>query len=131
MRLLHFFIFIMCLVVISSCKKSDKQRNAIEGKWEMVMVTGGIGGVHLTGADLPYTQTYIFDNNGTFTWVFDAKTRTGHYTLGKDKLSGTTTEIDIVNLDAGVDYQYSFSHDTLVLNAYDHTDITYEWFVRR
>jgi hypothetical protein len=130
MKNLTLLVAAIALFCIASCKKKDNAKHVIEGKWEMVLVTGGIGGVHLSGPDLPYTQTYTFDSKGTFTWVFDAKARTGQYTLGIERLS-TGDEIDIVSLGGGVDYQYSFRHDTLVLNAYDHTDITYEWFVRR
>lgn len=131
MRLLSLILSFAALSQLVSCKKSDSKNTKIEGKWEMVMVTGGIGGVRLFGADLPYTQSYTFDSKGAYTWMFDAKPRSGKYTVGKDKLDGTGTEIDIVSLGGGVDYQYSFHHDTLVLNAYDRTDITYEWFVRR
>jgi len=129
MKNLTLFVAAIALLFIASCKKKDNSKHGIEGKWEMVLVTGGIGGVRLSGPDLPYTQSYTFDK-GTFTWVFDAKARTGKYTLGKDRL-GSGTEIDVVSLGGGVDYQYSFRHDTLVLNAYDLTDIMYEWYVRR
>jgi len=130
MKNLTLLVAAIASLFITSCKKKDNSKHGIEGKWEMVLVTGGIGSVHLSGADLPYTQSYTFDK-GSYTWVFDAKARTGQYTLGKENLNGTGKEIDVVSLGGGVDYQYSFRHDTLVLNPYYQGDITYEWFVRR
>lgn len=133
MRSLSLILVISMLLNAASCKKNNDTSGTptLQGSWKLVLMTGGIGGVHITAANWGHTRSYTFLADGAYTTTQDAKTSGGTYTTGKDILKGANTEINVVTLDGSEKFEYSFAHDTLILNRYDISDIMYDWYVRQ
>lgn len=63
---------ILIFAIVSCSKKSEETfENKINGKWELVRMTGSFENTETAGADMEWNETYTFNANGTF-----AKTRT-------------------------------------------------------
>lgn len=116
----------------SSCsrKGTTPSGSSITGTWKLVLMTGGIGSVHLTADQWGHTRSYDLHADGTYIKREDGKPAKGTYSLGTETQKRTNTVIDIVTLDGSEKYTYSFAHDTLTLSMYGISDPMYDWYVK-
>jgi len=117
----------------SSCgnKGTTPSGTSFTGTWKLVLMTGGIGSVHLTADQWGHTRSYKIQQGGTYTRTEDGKSTTGKYSLGQETQKGTNTVINAVTLDGTEKFSYSFAHDTLILSMYGITDPMYDWYVKQ
>ncbi len=113
-----------------SCKKDPpKPVNKFTGKWEMVLVTGGIAGIHMTPAQFGHTAGITFYHDSTVSVVRDGSLATGTYTTNIDSQNLYHKTLIKFRTDGSV-YEYQFLHDTLTLYPYGLMDGFTEWYVR-
>lgn len=116
----------------SSCKKNggETTETTITGTWKLVLMTGGIGSVHITADQWGHSRSYELHADGTYTKRQDGKPTSGKYTLGEETQRGTNDKVNTVILDGTEKFSYSFAHDTLVLSMYGISDPMYDWYVK-
>jgi len=114
-----------------SCKKDDKSsinNSQLTGSWKLVLITGGIGGIHETAAQWGHTESYIFKPDATFTHTVDSTTTNfAAYTLTSDAIHHSD------GLSVGGQYLFNvdFTHDTLLVWNIGISDYTTNWYVRQ
>ena len=120
------------LLNASSCSKNDATPggNSVTGTWKLVLMTGGIGSVHITADQWGHTRSYELHTDGTYTRLEDGKPTNGKYSTGQETQKGTNTVINTVTLNGTEKYSYSFAHDTLILSMYGISDPMYDWYVK-
>jgi len=122
------------LLLGTSCKKDKNTKpanQAITGKWTLVLITGGFGGIHQTATEWGHSRSFTFNEDHSYTSLFDSNTTTGNYVVSKVFVPGAATPTDIITLNTTDPYSYSFAHDTLVMSMYNISDATNDWYIRQ
>ncbi len=116
----------------SSCRKEKNANEPIIGKWKLVRMTGGIGGIDITADQWGHSQSYAFNTEQTYALTMDSKINKGRYALSTGTSAYNQKPVYYVTLDGGPQrIQYEFAHDTLVLSADGISDVMYEWYVKQ
>ena len=122
------------LTLFAACKKSKLEtdvRNRVQGKWKLVRITGGIGGLDLSADAWGHTQSYEFKSSGICKYTFDGATTKTTYTVFRALSNTSGADADFVTIaKSKMTYEVSFAHDTLVMAMDAAVDGTSEWYVR-
>jgi len=130
-------ITILSAICLMACSKSANitphptliinNQNLI-GKWQLVLVTGGLAGIHETAAQWGHTESFTFTANNTISHSLDtALNDLGNYYLINDSLyAGKDVYIDSVYFNT----LYA-AHDTLVMANARILDGTSSWYIRQ
>jgi len=126
-------LIVPMLLNASSCKKNKETSqppasNTVVGKWKLVLITGGIGGIHMTADECGHSKSMLLNTDETYSFIEDGKVNKGKYKTGTDKVGNNT--IDIIAFNGTDNMQYTWTHDTLVLNMYNMSDVMFDWYVR-
>jgi hypothetical protein len=117
----------------AGCRKDDinKQNAAtLEGKWHLVLMTGGFGGIHMTAVEWGHTQSYEFKSQGNCTYMLDGNATDMKYALSTGTSYTRNGDATFVTLSNGLLLEYRFERDTLVLAGNVAADAMSEWYVR-
>ena len=107
-------ISILLAITLLSCSKDDSYNNAIVGKWNWVLTTGGFAGVHETPASTKQIWSYEFRSNNTYTLLRnDTIAASGNFTLSSTDANGLKT--NIINMENSMIQSYIIQRDTLIL----------------
>jgi hypothetical protein len=122
-------------LLAGSCHKPQTPvitASSLTGRWNMVLVTGGIAGIRMTAAQYGQERTYEFFENGRCTITTNGdKARTSYSTnVVADPMSGRPINY-LYLANSTSHYTYTFTHDTLLLDMGSMVDGFTEWYVRR
>lgn len=123
---------LLSLTAISACKK-DKQtvNNGIVGNWELVLLTGGLMGIHQTATEWGHSQSYMFLPNGRCVHSFDGKSMSSIYSTREDATTYNPYKNQVLEIKGEDQMTYQFRRDTLILGRNIATDGLSEWYVRK
>ncbi len=127
------FIALSLLVTVNySCKKHTPTTThpGLTGKWQFVLMTGGIANVHLTEKQWGHTKSYIFAEKSKCTLTMDNDATVTTYKTYLDTSYSTGGQANFVEIGNGTKYEYSFRHDTLLLADDIRVDGMTEWYVK-
>lgn len=126
-------LLLAALTMCTACKKGKidtDAKNAIQGKWNLVRITGGLAGLDMSAAQWGHTQSYEFKSNYKCNYTYDGNTTATTYTLYKAPSYTENAAGDFVTIASNkMTYEYSFAHDTLVMSMDVRVDGTVEWYV--
>lgn len=125
-------IALLSLVTFSCKKDKTKPKNAFVGRWDMVWVTGGIAGIHMTPKEFGHTKSYTFYIDSTCTIMEDSVIANTVYStnIGTPYYYHLGTKYMIFR-NTGTVYEYSFAHDTLKFYPAGLMDGFTEWYVKQ
>jgi hypothetical protein len=127
-------LLIATLFLATSCRKdkvSKQEASAIEGKWQLVLITGGFAGLHMTAAEWGHTQSYEFRSPNKCTYIYDGSVVKTKYSLSTGISYSTGKDGTFVSVRSNGMYEYSFVGDTLILAMNVAADGTSEWYVKQ
>ena len=119
------------LMATLACKKDKKSSNAnLIGKWNLVLTTGGLAGLHVTPAQTGHTKSYVFEANNFCTIINDGRSGTSSYYVKNEYSQTYQKNVDMLYLGNTDKQQIDYAHDTLVLSYDIALDGTSDWFVK-
>jgi hypothetical protein len=126
------FLILILAIVAVSCKK-DKQvgtinNNTIIGKWDLVLVTGGIANIHETAAQSGHHASVTFKPDQSCVFTYDTNITTHKtYTLVPNNISHQLNDLYI---DGVYGLTLSYVNDTLGMSNKNISDATADWYVK-
>ena len=122
-------------LLAGGCRKTEVPTpvpGSLSGRWEMVLVTGGIAGIRMTADQYGQHQTYQFYNNGRCIITTNGNTTRTTYSTNVVTDAYTGQPVNYLLLANTTNkYTYTFTHDTLLLDMGSMVDGFTEWYVRR
>ncbi len=126
-------VAILSLVLLTSmsiaCRKTTGTLPMLQGKWRLVLMTGGFGGIHMTAAQWGHSKYYQFNEKSKYTLTMDGKSTDGGYSLYNDKSKVTGAQSTFIKI-GQASYEYNYAHDTLKLIEDVQVDGMTEWYVK-
>lgn len=121
------------LLLAGACKKEHAASQtsgtfSLPGKWRLVLITGGIAGIHQTAAEWGHNASYTFRTDSTCTYIIDHDTTNTTYHIRPDTAAGSSW--NILTVGANIPMDIDHAHDTLILGMHDVMDGTAEWYVK-
>lgn len=122
-------------LLAGGCRKTEISTSSagfLPGRWDMVLVTGGIAGIRMTAEEYGQHQTYQFHNNGRCVITTNGNTTRTTYSTNVVADANTGQAVNYLLLaNTSNRYTYSFAHDTLLLDMGSMVDGITGWYVRR
>lgn len=127
--------FILLALVSASmfaCKKENRVSSSdpIIGKWNLVLTTGGIAGIHQTPAQTGHTKSITFRTDNTYTTVMDGSVANNNYYIRDEYSADYQKNVKMLYLNGTDKYIVNYVHDTLTIDMNAVVDGTTDWFVK-
>ena len=126
------FILLALLSITSVACKKDRQAaetGRIIGKWNLVLTTGGLAGLHTTPAQSGHTESMTFRTDNTCTIINNANVTTGSFSIKDEYSADLQKNVEMLHVDGGK-YIINYVQDTLLLGMDAVVDGTTDWFVK-
>ena len=129
----RFILLVLVLVTTIACKKGKPvaESERIIGKWNLVLTTGGIAGIHQTPAQSGHTKSLTFRTDNTYTAVIDGSTANNSYYVKDEYSADYQKNVWMLYLNGTDKYIVNYVHDTLTIDMNAVVDGTTDWFVRQ